>query len=664
MPDQEFLGKKLQSADAEERREAVIDLGRSGAAAVPLLFRALGDTDWRVRKTAVEALVHLGGPGVTTQLIKTLSLHDNAGARNAAIEALVHIGTGAVEELLPMLGDTDADVRKFIVDILGDIRDSRAVPGLIAALNDTDENIRVASAEALGKVRDPRAVEALLACLQRTDLGWLDYAAAEALGEIGDERALGPLMTALGRITLREPVLEALGKIGNENALAPLIAGLSDPLRIVREVSMAALLAIYRKSKQTITRQAIVQMVRDGMGEEAVALAEQMLGTTAGDLQKACIAVLGWAGREQSLPKLLSLLTEEELEEPMVQALIAMPSGIGALLLSYLSDENALVRRTVARVLGEFSRPEAEDPLIGLLGDENGHVRSMAAEALGRLKSRKAVGALLELLKDEYKSVQESAIQALAAIGDESALDRLVKDYTLQDAPLRRNIAMLLGKFATPGAADALVFALKDEEAEVRKAVVHALGNLPEERSLRPLMLAVTDDEPEVRMLAAEALGRLSAPGVSDALISLLEDQDLWVKAAAARGLGRIGGAQAGRLLASYLDKATDIFLLALVEIMGKLRVGEAQTALLRLVDHDDAEVRKVVLTALAGYPWDAVRQAVVSRLSDAHWSVRKAAIEIVRQHRDAALDALLATMAAGDADKTVRQAAMDALGR
>ncbi len=663
MPDQEFLEKKLQSADAEERREAVIDLGRSGAGAAPLLFRALGDPDWRVRKTAVEALVHIGGAGVITQLIKTLALHDNAGARNAAIEALVHIGAGAIDDLLPMLGAADVDVRKFIVDILGDIRDRRAVPGLIKALQDTDENIRVASAEALGKIRDPRAVDALLACLQRTDQGWLDYAAAEALGEIGDERALGPLMTALGRITLREPVLEALGKIGNENTLAPLVAGLSDPLRIVREVSLSALLAIHRKSNQA-TRQTITRTVREGMSEEAVAFVEQMLGATAGELQKACLAVLGWAGREHSIPKLLALLTEEELEEPMAQALIAMLSGTGSQLLTYLSDENALVRRTVARVLGELGRSEAEDPLINLLGDENGHVRSMAAEALGRLRSRKAVTPLLELLTDEYKSVQESAMQALAAVGDESVLDRLVKEYTLQDIPLRRNIALLLGKFATAGAADVLVFALKDEEAEVRKAVVHALGNLPEERSLRPLMLAVTDDDPEVRMLAAEALGRLSAPGVSEALISLLEDQDLWVRAAAARGLGRIGGAQAGQLLASYLDKASDIFLLALVELMGKLRVGQAQAALLRLVDHEDAEVRKVVLTALAGYSWDAVRPAVVSRLSDPHWSVRKTAIELVRQHRDAALEALLATMAAGDADKTVRQAAMDALGR
>jgi HEAT repeat protein len=121
--------------------------------------------------------VQIGGAGVIAQLIKTLSLHDNAGARNAAIEALVHIGPGAVDDLLPMLGTTDADVRKFIVDILGDIRDRRAVPGLINALTDPDENIRVASAEALGKIRDPRAVDSLMACLQRADQSWIDYAA-------------------------------------------------------------------------------------------------------------------------------------------------------------------------------------------------------------------------------------------------------------------------------------------------------------------------------------------------------------------------------------------------------------------------------------------------------------------------------------------------------
>jgi HEAT repeat protein len=657
----DLMGRKLQSSDAEERREAAVDLGRSGRDAVPFLFRAMADADWRVRKTAVEALVSIGGESVMAGLVQALSSHDNAGARNSAIEALVRIGSEAVGALLASLNTPDADVRKFIVDTLGDIRDPRAVPALIGRLEDPDENIRVASAEALGKIKDVRAVDALLACLTRYDQSWLDYAAAEALGEIGDERALGPLISALGRSSLREPVLESLGKIGNVNTLAPLIDGLADPLRIVREVSMAALTAIYRKSTPT-DRGNMVQTVRAGVSDRAVDFLEEMLITSAGELQKAAIAALGWAGRESSIKKLLALLQEEDLEDSMVQALKTIDGNEVPLLLAYLKDENALVRRTVARVLGSTGRREVEDPLIRLLSDENGHVRSTAAEALGQLRSRQAVTALLGLLTDEYESVQEAAIYALSEIGDDSVLDSLVKDFTSRDAPLRKNIALLLGKFSSGKAADALAFALKDEEPGVRKAVVHALGNLAGDRAYRSLMLAVTDDDPEVRMLAAEALGKAKRPDAIDALIFLLEDPDLWVRAAAARGLGNIGGGRAGAVLAAHLDAASDIFLLALVEVLGRLKAEQALAPLLKLADHADPEVRKTVLAALAGYRWEAVQRTVLARLPDPHWSVRKAAIEILKQKRDAAAEPFLERIAESDPDETVRRAAKEAL--
>jgi HEAT repeat protein len=227
---------------------------------------------------------------------------------------------------------------------------------------------------------------------------------------------------------------------------------------------------------------------------------------------------------------------------------------------------------------------------------------------------------------------------------------------------VRRNIALLLGKFATEKASEALVFALKDEEPEVRKAVAQALGGLPEAKAVRPLLLAITDDDPEVRMLAVDALGKTNAPHVQDTLIPLLEDEDLWVRAAAARGLGRAGGAAVGTVLVEHLDKASDIFLLALVEVLGKLHVEQALEPLLALAEHADPEVRKTVLSSLSAYSGSRVQKTVIARLSDPHWSVRKAAVEILKVRKDPAAEPVLEKMAEKDPDNIVRQAAREAL--
>ncbi len=658
----EHLGTKLASSDAEERREAAVDLGRVGRPAVPLLLRALADTDWRVRKTAVEALVALGGEDVTSGLVRHLSAEDNAGARNSAIEALAILGAASVPALLPLLKNNDPDVRKFAIDVLGDIQDRRAVPDLIDAVRDGDENVRVAAAEALGKIRDGRAVDVLVSCLSASTQGWLDYAAAEALGEIGDERALGPLLAALDRSSLREPVLESLGKIGNAATLAPLISGLSDPLRIVREVSIGALYSIHRKS-QAAERGRIVETIRGACGELAAVLLKEVIETSGGHLQRAALAILGWCGRPDAVPVLLGLLREEDMEEPVAQALRSIGAGAAPQLISRLHDDNVLVRRVAAVVLGDLGRREAEPALIGMLGDENGHVRGAAAEALGRLKTRSAVPALIHLLEDEYEQVQECAIRALASVGDESATENLFRDFSSRDAGMRRNIVRLLGMLGSAAAVDALAFALKDAESAVRKAVVAGLSALGGQGTLRPLLLAITDDDPEVRMLAAEALARTGAEEAGNALVPLLDDEDLWVRAAAARGLGALAPGRFSAVLTSHLDQSSDIFLLALVEVLGRAADPAACGPLLALADHEDHEVRKTVLLALGSFDWDRVRPTVISRLFDPHWSVRKTAAELLRHRRDPATDQILLRLAEEDPDPSVRRSAREALG-
>ncbi len=98
--------------------------------------------------------------------------------------------------------------------------------------------------------------------------------------------------------------------------------------------------------------------------------------------------------------------------------------------------------------------------------------------------------------------------------------------------------------------------------------------------------------------------------------------------------------------------------------MLGKLKYSKALGPLMALADHGDPEVRKTVLLALSNYSGEAAAGTVTACLSDPHWSVRKAAIEIVQQKGTAASEALLAKIAEEDPDATVRQAAKKALGK
>ena len=173
------------------------------------------DVSWRVRKTAVDILFqdypveeYIGG------LIELLYIEDNAGARNSAIEALIRLGKRATVYLVEAFKTPNRDVRKFIIDVLGELMDNRSLGLMLEAIRDEDENVSATAVEHLGKVGEPSVVDALLEILDGGEL-WTAYPAADALGRIGDRKAVPHLLQALERKPLREPVLKALGLLAD-----------------------------------------------------------------------------------------------------------------------------------------------------------------------------------------------------------------------------------------------------------------------------------------------------------------------------------------------------------------------------------------------------------------------------------------------------------------
>jgi two-component system response regulator CpxR len=95
--------------------------------------------------------------------------------------------------------DEDAAVQRkaSAAKILGQLRDSRAVPVLRMALKDKDRDVRAAAAKALGELKDLSAVPELIAILEnKKEEMFVHISAIEALGRMKDSTALPVLEKA------------------------------------------------------------------------------------------------------------------------------------------------------------------------------------------------------------------------------------------------------------------------------------------------------------------------------------------------------------------------------------------------------------------------------------------------------------------------------------
>ena len=238
----------LKNANAAVREKAAEALGQSKSSrAVEPLIAALNDPDFGVQGSAAKALGEIKDSRAIQPLMTNIKDAVKNGkakkgpddeysytdeqrsrrdvAQNAA-EALGNLGVPARDVLMAAFKDKDEDLSGYGnagLEKMG----VPAVDSLIAEVRDPNSGVRSGAVQILGKIKDPRAVEALVEVLQVKDL---QFSAAYALGEIKDPRAVDGLIAALQNkdAEFREEAASALGEIKDPRADAALIAALKD----------------------------------------------------------------------------------------------------------------------------------------------------------------------------------------------------------------------------------------------------------------------------------------------------------------------------------------------------------------------------------------------------------------------------------------------------
>ena len=590
----------LTSPDEENRLSALYSLrGIPGHDAQAIVFNAMGDESWRVRKEAVECYIY-SKPDLNSieQLLNLLRNEDNAGLRNSAAEAVIRLGSASVIPLMNMIMDQDSDVRKFVIDVMGAIADPIFVPALLQALNDSVVNIASAAAEQLGAIGDSNTAGALMQAVLERDEVLFRFSALGALGILAKPAPIPEaLLNLADQEILRKAVFECLGSISDDSSFRLLLDGFSCRQKNSRAAAVKSLFKIYRRSPAA-SQVKICGELRLLKDNDIITGLLELFDSRDRVLTEALLWTSTVTGDTRFIPMLIDSYADERSAEASLSALKSFGSEALYEIISKYSTLDEHGRSGICVLIAECGFLVFNDVIQEALRDSSAQVRKAAAVAVGKLGLITLVSDLVSLIDDSETQVYAAAVASLQSLAmiSRSAIVAEVGHFLSSKVPQHRKAAALL--LASLGEWDRMLMLVKDEDPQVRKAAVSAIGDNRVESSGSVLVLALADEDPDVRIAVADALGYVQDKTTLDALEHALNDEDVWVQSAVIKAIARIEPARAWTVINESHTKTEGLLMITYLKI---------------LEEFSGADSEKIIRHALQNGDKDIARQAAIS---------------------------------------------------
>lgn len=607
------LIQKLSNNDASVRRAAVEDLSETDERAVYPLIKCLNDDNAGVQDAAMRSLMAIGGE-VTAYMVLPL-LRENTLLRNTALIILRDLGEISVPLLYALLKDKDEDVRKFAIDLLGEIITGVDASRLLPSFKDPNANARSAAAKAVGLLGYMEALPYLVEALD--DEEWVCFSALESLGLLKAEESVESIAALLekGSEAVRFVAIETLGQIGSSKGSDFLRGYLAKASDDEKNAVIKSLIQIGVTPDMSEISCHLLPMLKEGdWDDREVALkgivdlkctgAVPLLVDIAGSLdpsmpgnEERLFDVKNTLMSIDSEDELIKLLDSQDLRYRGKSFAIEILGEAGSKkavsrLLNYLNDMRRDLRRASAEALGEIKDP-APDAIKGLLDasyqDVDAHVRRTAIDALGNIKSKAAVKPLLELMEVErYRDVLERIVKALLNIDPGSFLAG-IDGYNVVVKEIIADTVMDLG----------VLFKLSEDDAKnVKSSAIHSMGKVGTAEALLKLSSFLSDSDADIRRAAVVGLGE--AGYCSQELINALHDSDPWVRFYTIKSVGF--SCDRERSLELIKDMLKDEFIpvvMSAIDAISNIGGREAYEVLSVYEEHHNPDVREKIREAL-----------------------------------------------------------------
>lgn len=377
--------------------------------------------------------------------------------------------------LVPLLDDSDPEIRAQAAKWIGDVRYKEAGDKLVSMLKDPYPRAQFFAAEALGRTGYEPAIQGLIALLESNNDKdvMMRHAASLALARINKADPLVALSTHPSK-AVRTGAVVALRRMANpgvskfltdndEFVATEAARAINDDLSIPDALpALADALVDYKFSNEAFIRRAISACLRVGTDKSMQNLVAYASTTSAPVAMRAeAVAALStWAK-----PSVVDRV-DGRFRGIVNRDVAGVQSKAGAALVALLSDKDASVRLGAAKAIGKLQVKGENELFSHLKTDKSSEVRVQALKSLSDLKFDKMDDAIKVALKDNDKSVR--------VIG----LDLLTKSTMSKD----EMVALLAEVINT-------------RTTEERQAALTTLGTLPFESTNKTLESLLTKYE-------------------------------------------------------------------------------------------------------------------------------------------------------------------------
>jgi quinoprotein glucose dehydrogenase len=433
----------------------------------------LEHADQRVRQEAQFALASKGSRSIKTFAGVLTGTHQLARLHAVwGLGQIARTSPAAIDTLLPLVGDSDAEVRSQAAKVLGDVRAAKAYDALVKLLSDSEPRPRFFAAISLSKLGRKECVPPMLAMLRANNDQdrYLRHAGVMALAALADAKTLQPLandklasVRLAAVIALRRQerpevadflkdedpwiVLEAVRAISDLPipAALPKLATLIDDKNFFARAEAASTeqRATVAKAKNPrklepdqepevlispLYRRIVNANFRLGTAASAnalVAFANQSAAPSA--VRAEAVSVLADWAKPSGRDNVTGLWRPLDKRDGAVAAR-AVQQNIDAL----LQNSSTTVKLAAIKVATKLGIKEGANAAFSLLADEKqrGDVRVEALRALSALKAAKLVDAVKLALASTDEALRNEAtkIQARLNPGDAAAKLRVTLD--------------------------------------------------------------------------------------------------------------------------------------------------------------------------------------------------------------------------------------------